>query len=756
MWFLRLLPPFPRNPVLRLSPWLIVGSALILGLAIAFWAVKNAQLERASMTRNLLDRSGALIWAVEGSVRAGMGMRISARHLQFMLEETARQPGIAYMAVATQEGLILAHSDRTRIGDVLYPPEAMATLSPTASPGWRVLQEDKAGSVFEVYKLFAPLPGFREHMRHGGMRGERTDWRRDAPPGERRGWRHDSMREDKRGRHGGRHRRMHAEPEQRTSPCGNAAVEQGSAARPDSPMTALSGSESSAGASSRSDAPEASPSASATSASAPEASVPVSNTSTPALEASAPASGASGSTPGASGSASGAVPSSPSPESAASPDTPGGTGNFKKRLPIEDASELVIFVGLGAQPFEARLASDLRGTIFTALLVGLLGIGGLLSLFWAQSCKLSRRMVQDIRAFAGEVVSSLPLGLVIFNPAGQAAHGNAAAAAILGMSEKAIQGKTAAELGGRDWEEIAARVNRGEAALEEEHTLAQQVEAENGPLPVSISASRIINEEGQALGMIFLLRDLREVKRLQEQLRRSERLSTLGNMAARVAHEIRNPLSSIKGFATFLGSRRDNPEDKEAARIMIGEVDRLNRVVSELLDFARPSKLRIAPFSLQTLLLRALRLAEPDAAARGVLLVPPVMEKDLTVAVDGERLTQALLNLCINAVQATGEGGSLSISVAPPERGTVAITLTDTGRGMPPELLSRIFAPYFTTKASGTGLGLAIVQKIVEDHKGDISIVSQEGRGTSVTLRLPLWKEEDAAPSQTLAGASHE
>ena len=637
MSLLRPSPALPRNTVLRLSPWLIVGSAVILGLAIAFWAVKNACQERENMTRNLLDRSGALIWALEGGVRAGMGMRISASHLQYLLEETAKQPGIAYMAVVTQQGQILAHNDRDLIGDELYSPEIMAELAPAVTPRWRIVRPENSGEIFEVCKIFSPLPGFREHMRHGMRQGPFTDDDRNME--ERRGMGgHGGMR-----RHGGI--RMH----------------------------------------------------------------------------------------GGMGRHMGAIPGDASTGNAT--DSP-----FRRGPAIDDRKDPVIVVGLDMQSAEDTLAAGQRSTLFTALLVGLLGIGGLLSLFWAQSYRLSRRLLQDTKAFAAEVVGSLPLGMLILDASNRVSQTNAVAESILGQPGRELLGKTPSQLKGIDWEAVAARVGQGRSVLEEEHALILpgQDQASGQSLPVSVSASRILNDEGEALGTLFLLRDLREVKHLQEQLRRSERLSTLGNMAARVAHEIRNPLSSIKGFATFLGSCHDNAEGKEAARAMIGEVDRLNRVVSELLDFARPSQLRIAPVSLNDTLQRALRLVELDADDKGVALRFTPAPSDVLIAADAERVTQALLNLFLNAVQATPSGGTLSAAVLPPRDNRVGIEISDTGRGMSPEVLAQIFNPYFTTKATGSGLGLSIVQKLIEDHNGDVKVTSAEGRGTTVMIRLPL------------------
>lgn len=443
----------------------------------------------------------------------------------------------------------------------------------------------------------------------------------------------------------------------------------------------------------------------------------------------------------------------PAPPAFGGAPAPGGDGRFSRpRRQRETApGELVAVAGLDMSAFDKALNAAQQSTFFTALLVGLLGVGGFISLFWAQSYRLSRRLLLDATAFADEVVGSLPLGLVIFDAAGRVSRVNGAAERLLGRVGPELLGLLPEDVQGGEWRAVALRVRRDEPVLEEEQILDPPAGAEGrAGIPVSLSASRIVNEKGADIGMIFLLRDLREVKRLQAELRRSERLSTLGNMAARVAHEIRNPLSSIKGFATYLGSVQKRPEDAEAARAMIVEVDRLNRVVSELLDFARPSNLNIAPADIGDILGRTIRLADADAAAKGVELRLEIADESPPVPVDAERLTQALLNLALNAVQATDAGGSVTFAALPPEGGRAVITVSDTGRGMDKAVLSQVFSPYFTTRATGTGLGLAIVAKIIEDHSGDIAMRSEPGRGTEVTLRLPLNPAAVAAPPETV------
>lgn len=586
-------PSLRRNFFLQLSPWLMVGLALILGLVIAVLAARNTQREKLHMSETLTDRAKSLIWALEAGTRTWMGMSGGRQHLQALLEETSKQPSIAFVVVTNAEGLVLAHSDKSKIGTHLYEAGAMAALGVAAEEQWRVTDSSGEGKVFEVYRFFSPQAGFHHEM-----------W--DTPK----------------------------------SDCTDCA------------------------------------------------------------------------------------PGSPSPKAS-------GVVSPLQR------DRQVIFVGLDVRPFEAALAEDFRNTVVIALLVGLLGFGGFVSLFWAQSYRKSRRLLQDARAFSSEVVTNLPLGLLASDPDGHITLANEAASGLLGVSPETLAGMPLHDIGGLDWASLITALSQDEVVLERE---MEFVSRQGKLTPVSLSASRIVNEDGFFLGHLFILRDLGEIKRLQDQVRRNERLSALGNLAAGVAHEIRNPLSSIKGFATYLaGKIKTEGPDKEAAKVMIQEVDRLNRVVSELLEFAKPGQPVLKHEDINAVVERALRLAGSDASAKGIAVRFKRDDSLPLPSMDAERLTQALLNLFLNAIQSMEQGGVLEVTAfceGSPRR--LAVRIVDTGKGMPKDVLANIFNPYFTTKSSGTGLGLAIVHRIVEGHGGEIKVESQPGQGTTFTILLPL------------------
>jgi two-component system sensor histidine kinase HydH len=263
--------------------------------------------------------------------------------------------------------------------------------------------------------------------------------------------------------------------------------------------------------------------------------------------------------------------------------------------------------------------------------------------------------------------------------------------------------------------------------------------ADGRALSLDVTISLLQDDEGDETGHIILFRDMTEVQTLKKEIETSRRLASLGRLAAGIAHEIRNPLSSIKGFATYFRERyKDNQDDRNTAEIMIKETDRLNRVISQLLDFARPMVLERKRIPVQALVQHSLKMIETHASSRGVAVWSDLSPSLGEIEVDFDKMTQVLLNLYLNALEAMDQGGTLSVSCAK-EAGKpgLKISVTDTGSGISKPDLEHVFDPYFTTKQTGTGLGLAIVHKIIEAHGGEVKVDSEAGQGTTVTLFLP-------------------
>ena len=233
------------------------------------------------------------------------------------------------------------------------------------------------------------------------------------------------------------------------------------------------------------------------------------------------------------------------------------------------------------------------------------------------------------------------------------------------------------------------------------------------------------------------------ILRIEEQLRRAERLSVLGELSASLAHEIRNPLGAIRGTAEIL---RDDfaPGDKkyEFVEILVKETDRLNRVVEDFLGLARSEQASRESFDLKAELREVVAMASVEAEARGVGVHLKIGDIPL-IHGDRDKLRQVFLNIILNGIQATSGSGSLSVTAdSDPSRdngqAAVRIEFTDTGKGMTPEHIGKIFDPFFTTKEGGTGLGLPIAQRIVRGHGGEISVASEPGKGSTFTVTIPV------------------
>jgi two-component system, NtrC family, sensor histidine kinase HydH len=405
----------------------------------------------------------------------------------------------------------------------------------------------------------------------------------------------------------------------------------------------------------------------------------------------------------------------------------------------------VIFVGLDMGPIAAAQRQDRLHTIWMAVIFLLIGCSGIISLLLAQGYRTARSSLSRIKAFSDSLVENMPIGLIAVDGAGTLIAFNQTAEAILGRTAGEVIGKQAEAVLPDSCREIFRTLAAERRLIERE---IDCLVAEGRTLTLEVIATTLNEaDDGPFFGWVILFRDMTEVRRLKQEVARSQRLASLGSLAAGVAHEIRNPLSSIKGFATYFRDRfRDNAADRETAEVMISEVDRLNRVITQLLEFARPLTMNRVPTSLPQLICHAVRTVEGQARQKGIAIVTALAPEVGEIPLDADRMSQVLLNLCLNAIAAMEAGGTLRVSLGRRDGQTIRIEITDTGVGIRTEDLPRVFDPYFTTKPSGTGLGLPIVQKVVEAHGGEVTITSEPGKGTTVTVLLPSAATHEKMP----------
>jgi signal transduction histidine kinase len=362
---------------------------------------------------------------------------------------------------------------------------------------------------------------------------------------------------------------------------------------------------------------------------------------------------------------------------------------------------------------------------------------------------------------ARTLLSDSESGVLVLDPGRRVAAINPAARRMLGAPTGKVAPGVASQLlrtvlAGDDLVASAYRTAKSERE-------AMIVGPGGGEIPVLVRTYRI----GRPPWVVISLRDLTQARRMHQELRRHERLATLGRLSAGVAHEIRNPLAGIGTSAQVL-LRRFEPRDERSrfVRVILEEVARLDKIVASLLQYARPRVPVLRRGEITPCIERVRELAADAIEQAGVAVEVSVSPRLGAVYLDADLITQVLLNVTLNAVQAMPRGGRLRYEVRRvrrrlPERGSgrrrddrgtagrrardawagyLQVQVSDTGPGIPPGVLAQLFDPFFTTKPRGTGLGLSISQTIMQEHGGSIEVASREGRGTTVLLSLPVEK----------------
>lgn len=327
------------------------------------------------------------------------------------------------------------------------------------------------------------------------------------------------------------------------------------------------------------------------------------------------------------------------------------------------------------------------------------------------------------RAQIASILESLGSGIITLDPEGQLVTANSAAQALLpdlgaGHGRLPALLQSSVETGGRSFQQVSA-----------------------GMRTLGLHTAPLRGARAETVGTVLVLEDLTERKALEEQIQRAQRQAALGRLAGGLAHEIRNPIGIVRAAAQMLHRElRDDGRHVEYTQVIQSEVDRVDRLIEELISYARPRQLARGPVDLPDLARRAIALVRAYAEQQGVAGTVNVLNEVPLLEGDAELLHQALVNLLMNAVQATPSGGLVTIDVTSTidaRAPAILVTVRDTGRGIAPENLQHVFDPFFTTRHGGVGLGLSIVQQIVQEHGGTIDVRSEPGAGTAFVIRLP-------------------
>ncbi len=371
---------------------------------------------------------------------------------------------------------------------------------------------------------------------------------------------------------------------------------------------------------------------------------------------------------------------------------------------------------------------------------------------------------QSLRAFNEDIIQTMTNGLVVVDETAQVTVFNHAAAALLGYNAAEVVGKSLRDAvpgASALADAIEATLHRAHetssgrshvARAEETHSVPA-IRARHSPgevsvlhrdgniLPLAISASPLCDVAGKVTGVVCLFEDLSEAKALEAERRRLDRLAALGEMSAVVAHEIRNPVAGIAVGVEYLG--KSIPQEsvhKQDVKMIMGEIERVNRILDDILSVARPFQLKLSTQAIPDIIEHVLHRYHASFSNKAIHVIRRYAPSLPLAQIDRERMEQALTNLVLNAVEAMPTGGTLSLGLAASDR-WLTITVSDTGPGIPPEIQRRIFEPFFTTKARGTGLGLAVARRVIEEHGGTITLMSETGKGATFTIKLPLLAE---------------
>lgn len=380
-----------------------------------------------------------------------------------------------------------------------------------------------------------------------------------------------------------------------------------------------------------------------------------------------------------------------------------------------------------------------------------------------QKLRETIRQVNALLEYHRRILASIQTGVVVCHRDQKVKTFNEEASRITALAPSEVEGKSLEELPPQlaPMRALMERTLREGRAFTQENVEIRLPRGDS--IVISLQTSVLSGSDGSVLGVIATLKDMSLIKQMELQLLRNERLSALGEMAAGVAHEIKNPLNAIQGFAARLAQKMEDPSHKKYAEIIVEESKRMDTIINDVLEYNRTRKPEKRETDLHALLEEVLAFMPAKLEKSGVTLARELDPELPRVAVDPDKMKQVFLNLMINAIHAMPQGGTLTIrtrreeGMIPADRvedaeafllqqvflqqKMVSVTIQDTGCGIPKENIPRLFHPFYTTKTTGTGLGLSICHKLVEAHGGFIRVDSTVGVGSSFTVYLPLEEQ---------------
>jgi PAS domain S-box-containing protein len=357
--------------------------------------------------------------------------------------------------------------------------------------------------------------------------------------------------------------------------------------------------------------------------------------------------------------------------------------------------------------------------------------------------------LEDVKNFMESIIQSIGSGIIITGMNDTVTYINKAGERILGYSKEEVTAKPFSLFGLREKQSVVHSLldNPDDLDTRKEGWMKRKDKVE---FPVGFTINNHLSVRGEPLGKIVIFRDMTNVFKIQEEILRMDRLVSLGKLASGIAHELRNPLAGIKTTAQALGEEMSKEDSRrEYLNRITKEIDRLNELLKTFFSFAKPQKLNLVYCHIKDIINEIIPFLFKEIADQGIHFVETYHPQLPQIRVDKSQMYQVFLNLFLNAIQAMPSGGELKIEVSPTnsysqdgsKQSFIKVAISDTGRGIPPQIIHRIFDPFFTTKPKGIGLGLSITYQIIKKHGGTIKAESKWEKGTSFVINLPVISE---------------
>jgi len=408
-----------------------------------------------------------------------------------------------------------------------------------------------------------------------------------------------------------------------------------------------------------------------------------------------------------------------------------------KVLPIRNS---YLVVGVNLEGYYNRLSQTRRRIILNYSIIMALVLFGIYVIFKLQETYIVKKTLNEMKIYTSKLLETMDNAVISVDNKGKIKTFNRKSEEIFGKKKEKVLNKDCQEvLNLNILEESIFK-----KCLLEKKNISQEIILEEKGLKkkiLDLNSSFLTDESGEITGLVAVIRDITEIKDLNEEVARHKRLAALGKLSAGIAHEIRNPLSSIRGLAQFVyNSFSKTDERKEDLNTIIQEVDRLNKLVVQVLDFAKLKKPNLTPFSLNDLIRKIVELFKLEIKDKQIKFDLELSPDISQIQADEDQVRQITMNVIINAIQAILRKGEIKIkteSALLKGEPAIKLIIEDSGIGITEKDFNQIFDPFFSTKERGSGLGLSIVYKLVEGHQGEIKVESKEGKGTKFVIFLP-------------------